>query len=106
MDCLIPVDDILARIMHKFSTASPKAPGLTVLRLRRPPQRTIQYACGGLGRAWRNALRPALSPLRDENLSIIRACDSSPQMEQAVLIIRYFFGEQLLLRGDTNGILQ
>ena len=27
----------LARIMHKFSTASPKALGLTVLRLRRPP---------------------------------------------------------------------
>jgi len=37
--------------MHKFSTASPKALGLTVLRLRRPPQRTLQYACGGLGRA-------------------------------------------------------
>ncbi len=40
----------LARIMHKFSTASPKSVGLTVLRLRRPPQRTLQYACGGLGR--------------------------------------------------------
>ncbi len=63
----------LARIMHKFSTASPKSLGLTVLRLRRPPQRTLQYAFGGLGRAWRNALRPALSPLRDENLCIIRA---------------------------------
>jgi len=28
--------------------------------LRRPPQRTLQYVCGDLGRAWRNALRPAL----------------------------------------------
>ncbi len=66
--------------MHKFSTASPKALGQTVLRLRRPPQRTIQYACGGrpasgCPRAWRNALRPPLSPLRDENLCIIRASE-------------------------------
>ena len=30
--------------------------------LRRPPQRTLQYVCGGLGRAWRNALRSALPP--------------------------------------------
>ncbi len=36
-----------ARKMHKFSAASPKSLGLTVLRLRRPPQRTMQYACGG-----------------------------------------------------------
>ncbi len=39
----------LARIMHKFSTASPKSSGV------------------------RRALRPALSSLRDENLCIIGA---------------------------------
>jgi hypothetical protein len=36
--------------------------------LRRPPQRTLQYVCGGLGRPWRNALLPALPPLRDDSL--------------------------------------
>ena len=40
----------------------------------RPPQRAIQHASGGLGHPWRNALRPALSALRDENLCIVRAC--------------------------------
>ena len=44
----------LARIMHKFSTASPKSLVLTVLRVTR-------------------LVRPAVSALRDENLCIIRA---------------------------------
>ncbi len=56
----------LARIMHRFSTVAPKPSALTVLRdpqagAPRTPRRTVQYACGVLGRAWRNALRTAFS---------------------------------------------
>ena len=52
---------LLARIMHKFSTAPTKSSVLTA----RP--------ASGCPSAWRNALRSALSSLRDKNLCIIRA---------------------------------
>ncbi len=47
--------EYLARIMHKFSTASPKSLALTCVArpasgCPRPPQRTLQYACRDLGR--------------------------------------------------------
>ncbi len=69
---------MLAGTIHKFSTAAAKSSGvrcaptafrsvglLNVLqrvRLRGPPGHPLA------GRAWRNALRSALSPLRNENL--------------------------------------
>jgi len=56
--------------MHKFFAVEPKPSALTTLPLARAPRRAVQHACGALGHAWRNALRPALSPLRDENLRI------------------------------------
>ena len=57
----------------------------------RPPQRTIQYVCGGrpatgCPRAWRNALRSALSPPRDKNLCIIRARVSPSQRFNSSII--------------------
>ena len=74
----IPSALLVARIMHKFSTMPPKPSALTALRdpqagAPRAPRRTVQYACGALGRAWRNALRTAFSAPRYENLCIVRA---------------------------------
>ncbi len=67
----------LAWTMHKFSTAATTSSGV---RCALPVLRSVgllnvlrEYVCGGLCRAWRNALRSALSSLRDENLCIIRA---------------------------------
>ncbi len=64
--------------MHRFSAVAPKPSALTALPdpqagTPRAPQRTVQYVCGALGRAWRNALRTAFSASRYENLCIIRA---------------------------------
>ena len=56
----------LARIMHKFSTASPKSLVLTVLRSV-GLYSTLAWASVA------RLVRPALSALRDENLCIIRA---------------------------------
>ena len=61
---------ILARIMHKFSTASPQSSVLTVLRsfgLLSVPYSTLA------GASVARLVRPAPSALRDENLCIIRA---------------------------------
>ncbi len=60
----------LARIMHKFSTASRKSLVLTVLRsvgLLSVPYSTLA------GASVARLVRPVLSALRDENLCIIRA---------------------------------
>jgi len=51
-----------------------QAPSANVtISMKRDTERTVQFACGALGRAWRNALRTAFSTARYENLCIIRA---------------------------------
>ncbi len=51
-----------------------QAPSANItISIKRGTERTVQYACGALGRAWRNALRTASSTPRYENLCIIRA---------------------------------
>ena len=85
MICYTPEspDHTLARTMHKFSTAATKSSDVlyapTALHsvgllnvLQRVRLRGADPQVGA-PRAWRNALRSALSSLRDENLCIIRA---------------------------------
>ncbi len=65
----------LARIMHKFSTASPKSLVLTVLRdpqAGAPGLLSVPYSTLA-GASVTRLVRSALSALRDENLCIIRA---------------------------------
>ncbi len=60
----------LARIMHKFSTASTKSSALTALHsvgLLNVPYSTFA------GASVARLVSPAFSPLHDENLCIIRA---------------------------------
>ncbi len=63
----------LARIMHKFSAASPLSSVLTVLRSFGLP--SVPYSTL-VGASVARLARPALSSLRDENLCIIRASGS------------------------------
>ncbi len=61
----------LARISHTRSTASVQCSALTALRdpqAGAPGLLNVPYSTfpGGLCRAWRSALRPVLSPLRDD----------------------------------------
>ncbi len=71
---------LLARIMHKFSTAATKSSALPVLRdpqagtprLLNVPDSTFAGAWGTRLRVTR-LVRPALSSLRDKNLCITRA---------------------------------
>ncbi len=68
----------LARIMHQFSTAAPQSSVLTALRDPHSGtpgllKRTLKCACGGLLSLAECTIRPALLPLRHENLCIIRA---------------------------------
>ncbi len=62
--------ELLARIMHKFSTAAKKPSALTVFRslsLLNVPYSTFA------GASVARLIRSALSSLRDKNLCIIRA---------------------------------
>ena len=66
---------MLARIMHKFSAASPQSSVLTVLRdpqAGAPGLLSVPYSTLA-GASVARLVSPALSALRDENLCIIRA---------------------------------
>ncbi len=84
----------LTRIRHGFFTVAPEPSALTALPdpqagTPRAPRRAVQYACGALGRAWRNALRTAFSTPRYKNLCIIRAknCPMIPGLSPRILCL-------------------